>query len=897
MRSPWRVNAQLSDAFVDGQPISWPAAIDGAATPAERASIEQFRAIDHLRTRASPHLRRSAAARRAVGTWLTRLACAQLAIMAAAAAVLAIEADASHLVPVPQLLMSTAFFASAAVLASAETAVVSVQALMNVYLICTVAFMKPVFYPLARTAAASWLAVPLAIPSALAPESFLAAELWTFALYFPTVTRLTRFDRIGRTIASALWALGLALFAANLVARVPAFAGIAWLQVLRREHRAGVFWFLLTLPMFAALGAIAWRTTLANAEERRRVSRFVLALAAGAGPFLLLSVALLSWPPFNRWFAGASHPQRTPIDVVVLVGLAFAPLGTAMAVVKDRALDVRIVVQRITRYALAKRLLALFTAAPLFGLVVLLYQRRELRLEELVSGTRGRLLLSWASAAAVLLISRRRLLAFLDRRFGLHAADHRAKFQGALDRARDARGFRELVFSVSRELTQALDPELASVLRLDSPSCTVLAGDAVSWRRGCGIEEIVRQTGDCIDVSPRSSLFQLFPAEERSWLATERIAAVAPVRRRDGKVLAVVALGPKRSGMPITRDDRWLIASLAALLALAWPAAGAEASEGIEALTEAKSDDVAFECPRCQRVAAAAPLKCGCAVAAHPAALPLVLNGKFNLVRCLGRGGMGVVYLARDVELGRMVAVKTLPAASADTIAELRLEARAMAALSHPALASIHGVEVWRDTPALVVEYCPGGSLAARLQRGRLDAHDAFELGRTLLHALRYMHERGVAHRDIKPGNIGFTAEGRPKLLDFGISTVADASAAESELHEGGETGSLMGTASYLPPESFLGRGSDVDRDLWGVALVMFEAIAGEHPYAGSSIAAIQRALRLGPPDLRRWLPDADPAAVAFFLRALAADPVRRYRSASGQLAALPLVAPEAKRM
>jgi serine/threonine-protein kinase len=239
-----------------------------------------------------------------------------------------------------------------------------------------------------------------------------------------------------------------------------------------------------------------------------------------------------------------------------------------------------------------------------------------------------------------------------------------------------------------------------------------------------------------------------------------------------------------------------------------------------------------------------------------------------------------------------MVAVKTLPAASADTIAELRLEARAMAALSHPALASIYGVEVWRDTPALVVEYCPGGSLAARLERGRLDAPAAFELGRTLLQGLRYMHARGVAHRDIKPGNIGFTAEDEPKLLDFGISTAADGSAAQSGVPDGEETGSLVGTASYLPPESFLGRGTAVDRDLWGIAVVMFEAIAGEHPYAAHGAAAIQRALRLGPPDLRRWVPAADPAAVAFFQRALAVDPDGRYRSASEQLAALPLVAP-----
>src|SRR4029453_5469271 len=131
---------------------------------------------------------------------------------------------------------------------------------------------------------------------------------------------------------------------------------------------------------------------------------------------------------------------------------------------------------------------------------------------------------------------------------------------------------------------------------------------------------------------------------------------------------------------------------------------------------------------------------------------------------------MGVVYVARDPALGRDVALKTLPAHRGDAIGRLRDEARAMAALNHPALATLYGVELWRGTPVLVVEYMTGGTLAARLATGPMSLAEIVALGVCIADALIYMHARGVLHRDVKPGNIGMTADGTVKLLDFGLS-------------------------------------------------------------------------------------------------------------------------------
>src|SRR5258707_13213131 len=134
---------------------------------------------------------------------------------------------------------------------------------------------------------------------------------------------------------------------------------------------------------------------------------------------------------------------------------------------------------------------------------------------------------------------------------------------------------------------------------------------------------------------------------------------------------------------------------------------------------------------------------------------------------------MGVVYLAHDTALDRDVALKTLRNLRPHRVERLRDEARAMAALNHESLATLYGLEIWRGTPVLVVEYFPKGTLADRLSHGPLAPEDAIALGLQLARALAYMHARAVEHRDLKPSNIAFTPAGRVKLLDFGLATQA----------------------------------------------------------------------------------------------------------------------------
>lgn len=382
----------------------------------------------------------------------------------------------------------------------------------------------------------------------------------------------------------------------------------------------------------------------------------------------------------------------------------------------------------------------------------------------------------------------------------------RERLTAALDRVRLARGSREVAAVVRRELAFGVGARSVTVL------------DAGALPVGTAIVAILDESSAPVILARDCEPFILLPRAEREWLEAEGVTLAAPIRFRDGTMAAVALLGARRGEGSYDRTDRWFISTLLTGAAAAWdaPEAGHEAEEA------------AFECERCGQVADLEPVQCGCGTSAMLASLPRRLGNKFAVTRRLGAGGMGVVYLGRDITLGRDVALKTLPSLGEGSVARLRDEARAMAALNHGSLATIYGLEVWRRTPVLVVEYFPGGTLADRLAFGPLPRGELLALGIRLADALTYMHGRGVLHRDLKPSNIGLTRDGGAKLLDFGLSA---------------EPNMLAGTPEYLPPEALAGAPPDTGVDLWGLSMVLLRASGGRAAQADALTAFFERAL------------------------------------------------------
>ncbi|HJZ83563.1 MAG TPA: protein kinase [Polyangia bacterium] len=208
---------------------------------------------------------------------------------------------------------------------------------------------------------------------------------------------------------------------------------------------------------------------------------------------------------------------------------------------------------------------------------------------------------------------------------------------------------------------------------------------------------------------------------------------------------------------------------------------------------------------------------------------------QYELIRELGRGGMGQVFLARDTKLGRRVAMKFLSAISTEFTERFLVEARATAQCSHENIVVIHEVDQHRGRPYMVLEYLEGATLRNETQDKRLPASRAVELMVPVLRALARAHEFGIVHRDLKPENIFVTSTGTVKVLDFGIAKLFSQrdrvapSAAEPGHLAVTQQGSLMGTLAYMAPEQFW---HDVDprADLWAVGIILFELVAGRHP-------------------------------------------------------------------
>src|SRR5688572_11245696 len=212
--------------------------------------------------------------------------------------------------------------------------------------------------------------------------------------------------------------------------------------------------------------------------------------------------------------------------------------------------------------------------------------------------------------------------------------------------------------------------------------------------------------------------------------------------------------------------------------------------------------------------------------------------GSYEIVSLLGRGGMGEVYRARDLKLNRDVAIKVLPdqlSQDSERLGRLRREAQVVAALSHPNIAQIYGVEDSNGLPALVLELVEGPTLADRISDGPLAIPEALEIASQIANALEAAHERGVIHRDLKPANIKLTANGVVKVLDFGLAKplVGNGPGLDPSLVtvEATREGTVAGTAAYMSPEQARGQALDRRTDVWSFGCVLFEMLSGQRPF------------------------------------------------------------------
>ena len=736
------------------------------------------------------------------------------------------------------------------------------------------------------------------------PEVFLPLFFWVFVERFPSSTKslaLRRVIVLGRRIALLLGGFVFLIGVARIYRRI---AGIVVSESVERLF--GLFdakWYVLYPLLVVLLPVTFFKFRQLKGEERRRSwlffysFTFFWALPCFSDYFGDILPTSLQW----GWGRLLGEMQPHILNLLMFM----FPLAATYAVLADRVLDVQTLARNAFRHMLAKYSVLLIGFLPFLFLVWFGVVNRELTLAEFFSGNHAVVLLTVAALAGVGFVYRRPMLDFVDRRFFRAQYDSRQVLTELIGQVRGTRSLVDLAKVLERGVDQALHLERVSLL-VESAGVGRYVDPLGRLRPldpGSPLITIVAGSREPISVdleAPRSP-FRSLPEEDKIWLVENKVQTLAAVCSHDGNLIGLLALGRKRSELPFLREDRDLLDAVASSTGLviellqlretvgSSPAASFAAPAEEAAEEAAGPDELARICIACDRLYPPGSAECpNCQVGLETTSVPYMLRDLYRLDFRLGAGGMAVVYRAKDLKLGRPVAIKTLPRVNSEAAMRLRREARTAASVSHPGLAAIYGLETWRGVPMIITELLAGGTLADQLGREPLEAIEAIDMARPIALALAKIHGAGILHRDVKPSNIGYTEDGDVKLLDFGIARIEHdvrrerpdagaASGAHSRIFGGNttsvmlprtKTGQLVGTVTYLSPEAARGEKPEPAVDLWALAVCIYESLTAENLFFGRNFDEVLEKIRgLDVPDVRKQAPTC-PEPLARFLAA-----------------------------
>jgi tRNA A-37 threonylcarbamoyl transferase component Bud32 len=631
---------------------------------------------------------------------------------------------------------------------------------------------------------------------------------------------------------------------------------------------------------------------LKAANERRRLRVVVAGCLVGLLAGVPQMVALYLVPPL------AAAVFSVPGIILQLVAFLAFPLSFAYAILRHRLFDIRLIVRQGLQYALARRmLLAIVPVLTAFLLLDLLLHREQSIMDAV--RVRGWIYAGLAALALTAYARRRPWLEALDRRFFREPYNAQRLLREVVDELRGASQFEQVAPQATARIEAALHPEFVAILKREPRTGTYLMIATTPSDKGpppvpadSKIIGLVRLLGKPAAVGPDQStwLAEHLPYDEREFLRESRLELIVPVPTQDDQDVMIV-LGPKRSEEPYSREDQELLAAIASSIALLL-----ERHVGPQRQAAFSAGCTFEECPDCGKCYDPYTRYCHVDGAALlPVAFPRQIADRYRLEVRLGRGGMGTVYEASDTVLKRLVAVKVIREdilVRSHAAERFRREARALASFAHPNVVTIYDLGFATEVrPFLVMERLKGETLREELQRGkRLPVSRTLEILRGACAALDAAHSQQLIHRDLKPENI-FLAQDRsglvPKVLDFGVAKFlrpAMQPTAETA------TGVLVGTLRYMAPEQLRGDAPQPSWDIWALAVITYEMLIGEHPYATNDSREWRTAFIAG-----HWTAVGERFLKQtgqwqqFFERALAHEIVRRPASALAFLSELEL--------
>jgi len=537
------------------------------------------------------------------------------------------------------------------------------------------------------------------------------------------------------------------------------------------------------------------------------------------------------------------------------------------------------------RYAAARGTILSLVPIVLIILAADLAMHRTRTLEDIMA-QRGLYYAAMVGSALLLHFYRRNWLEAIDRRFFREHYEAHRVLRTVIEEIREAGSFDKVAPKAVLQIESALHPQSAAVLvrRHGETAFRVLAGEDTSIEpisTDSQLLAMLRVLDMPVEIShdPDGWPWTHLPEEENRILRQSNLEWLFPVCLVEGRTEALLAVGPKRSESPYSKEDQELLQGIASSLTLL-----------LEQSPVADIDSLGFkECPECGTCYDSDSDSCKNEGATlTPLAYPRMMASRYRFEQRLGKGGMGIVYKSFDMELQRHVAIKLIHPSltdSSEAATRFKREARVAASFTHPQVVTVYDFDVGEGRRAyLVMELLQGSTLRQELKHSlRLSAKRASGILSGVCSAVDAAHRQRLLHRDLKPENIfivNYEGMETVKILDFGV---AKSLIQSSEDRDGNQTepGRLVGTLKYMSPEELQGERPDESWDLWALAVVAYEMLTGVHPFAGATSAEVRNAIldgRMTP--LAAHLPDVPVNWQIFFDKALSQDPAARPQSA-----------------
>jgi hypothetical protein len=602
-------------------------------------------------------------------------------------------------------------------------------------------------------------------------------------------------------------------------------------------------------------------------DQRRRVRWLAFGSILGLGP---LCIGLAFFVLLDLWHGTVAGSQEWSARLSPLnAATTFGPVVWTYAVVKHRILGVEAVIRQGLKYLFARNVLRILLVLPVVGLILPVALHADRPLADAFGRNTLRLNSTLLIALSVSLKYRRQLGDSLDRRFFREEHDKECVLTDLIERIGEIDLLEDVSAVVCEQLAATMHPCSISVCYREAPGSEM----RLRYRSGSGLEtgpavsegfrilRMARETRKPILLDPGG-----LPACEGEWVQKMGAHLLVPIGLANQPPGGLLVIGEKRSEEPYAPADLTLLQAIAAQMAVVyerfWLRRQVEMDRRLKyevlAHVDAQSVDLLKECPACGYCYENREQTCpgdGNPLV-HALPVPRTIESRYRLDKRIGQGGMGTVFEALDLRLHRKVAVKLLvgklfgnPAA----IRRFEREAEACARLSHPNIIAIHDFgRIGQEGAYIVMDRLQGRTLGSELKRtGTLSPSAAVDWFDQFLNGLQAAHIAGVAHRDLKPGNIFISAlevGDRITILDFGLAKLSLAEAAEPETLT--MFGTVIGTMGYMSPEQLSDQPADTRSDLFSTGVIIYEAITGCLPFDATNYTDLLRTISHGPPPI-----------------------------------------------